>query len=158
MNNIKYGKNMITNFYSSNNIFSRKNNYHLENIDNLLPEEKYGFKKINKIEEREISFSPSISKKNHSFKNIINDNNYQNINNNNIYINVVENFRNDYQSQNINLNNLSNLNDVKRISYYGNNFRPINRSLLGENNMNKFMCHSHSQGFTKTIQNVFGTS
>jgi hypothetical protein len=88
MNNIQYGKNMITNFYSSNNFFNRRNNYHLENINNLLPEEKYGFKKINKIEEREISFSPSLSKKNHSFKNVINDNNYQNINNNNIYINV----------------------------------------------------------------------
>ena len=151
MNNIHYGKNIISNFYSSNNFFNRRTNYHLDNIDNILPEEKYGFKKINKIEEREISFSPSLSRKNHSFKNVIKDN-YQNINNNNIYINVVENFRSDYQNQNIN-----NLNGVKRCNY-GNNYRPINRSLTEEDNLNKLMCHSHSQGFTKTIQSLFGTS
>ena len=89
-NNSKY--NRITNFYSSNNFYNRRSNYHLEKVNSLLPEEKYGFKKINKIEEREISFSPTLQRKNYSFKNIINDNNYQNIdNNNNIFINVVEN-------------------------------------------------------------------
>ena len=151
MNNFNYGKNIITNFYSNNNFFNNRNNYHLENLDNLLPEEKYGFKKINKIEEREISFSPSLTRKNHSFKNVIKDN-YQNINNNNIYINVVENFRSDYQNQNININSL---NDMKKINY-GNKFYPINRSLTEEDNINKLMCHSHSQGFTKTIQRIFG--
>ena len=154
MNNIQYGKNVITNFYSSNNFFNRRNNYHLENINNLLPEEKYGFKKINKIEEREISFSPSLSKKNHSFKNVINDNNYQNINNNNIYINVVENFRSDYQNRNT---NISSINEVKG-NNYGNNIRPINRNLFEEANLNKLMCHSHSQGFTKTVKNFIGNS
>ena len=149
-NNSKY--NRITNFYSSNNFYNRRSNYHLEKVNSLLPEEKYGFKKINKIEEREISFSPTLQRKNYSFKNIINDNNYQNIdNNNNIFINVVEN----YQKQNIN-----NLNTVKKINIYGNYYRPLNRSMAEEDNfnMNKLMCHSHSQGFTKTIQNIIGTS
>ena len=124
----------------------------MEKVNSLLPEEKYGFKKINKIEEREISFSPTLQRKNYSFKNIINDNNYQNIdNNNNIFINVVEN----YQKQNIN-----NLNTVKKINIYGNYYRPLNRSMAEEDNfnVNKLMCHSHSQGFTKTIQNIIGTS
>ena len=153
INNLNYGKNK---FYSSNNFFNRRNNYHLENIDNLLPEEKYGFKKMNKIEEREISFSPSLSRKNFSFKHEIKDN-YKNINNNNIYINVVENFRSDYQNQNININNLSNLNDIKQ-NNYEHKFYPINRVLTEEDNLKKLMCHSHSQGFAKTIQRIFGNS
>ena len=140
-NNIKYNK--ISNFYSSNNFYSRRNNYHLEKINNILPEEKYGFKKINKIEEREISFSPTLSRKNYSFKNVINENNYQSINNNNININVVENYQN------------HNLNKEKRFNNYGNNYRPINRSMIDEDNFNKLMYHSHSQGFTKNIQNNF---
>ena len=151
MNNFNYGKNIITNFYSNNNFFNRRNNYHLENLDNLLPEEKYGFKKVNKIEEREISFSPSLSRKNHSFKNVIKDN-YQNINNNNIYINVVENFRSDYLNQNTNINSL---NDMKKINNES-KYYPVSRSLTEEDNINKLMCHSHSQGFTKTIQRIFG--
>ena len=151
MNNCNYGKNIITNFYSNNNFFNQRNNYHLENLDNLLPEEKYGFKKMNKIEEREISFSPNLSRKNNSFKNVFKDN-YQNINNNNIYINVVENFRSDYQNQNIDTNNL---NELKKINYER-KYYPVNRSLTEEDNINKLMCHSHSQGFTKTIQRIFG--
>ena len=150
MNNYNFGKNIITNFYSNNNFFNQRNNYHLENLDNLLPEEKYGFKKMNKIEEREISFSPNLSRKNNSFKNVFKDN-YQNINNNNIYINVVENFRSDYQNQNIDINNL---NDLKKINYER-KYYPVNRSLT-EDNINKIMCHSHSQGFTKAIQRIFG--
>jgi hypothetical protein len=118
-------------------------------MNNVLPEEKYGFKKNNKIEEREISFSPSLSRKNQSFKNVIKDN-YQNINNNNIYINVVENFRSDFQNQNMN-----SLNDLSRLNY-GNNFQSMNRSATEEDSLNKLMCHSHSQGFTKTIQSLFG--
>ena len=149
MNGINYGNNIISNFYSSNNFFNRRNNYHLENMNNILPEEKYGFKKNNKIEEREISFSPSLNRKNQSFKNVIKDN-YQNINNNNIYINVVENFRSDFQNQNMN-----SLNDLSRLNY-GNNCQPMNRSATEEDNLNKLMCHSHSQGFTKTIQSLFG--
>ena len=62
MNNIHY-KNILTNFFTNNIFFNRRNNYHLENIDNLLPEEKYGFKKINKIKEREVNFSQNLSKK-----------------------------------------------------------------------------------------------
>ena len=149
MNGITYGNNIISNFYSSNNFFNRRSNYHLENMNNILPEEKYGFKKNNKIEEREISFSPSLNRKNQSFKNVIKDN-YQNINNNNIYINVVENFRSDFQNQNMN-----SLNDLSRLNY-GNSFQPMNRSATEEDNLNKLMCHSHSQGFTKTIQSLFG--
>jgi hypothetical protein len=149
MNGINYGNNIISNFYSSNNFFNRRSNYHLENMNNVLPEEKYGFKKNNKIEEREISFSPSLSRKNQSFKNVIKDN-YQNINNNNIYINVVENFRSDFQNQNMN-----SLNDLSRLNY-GKCFQPMNRSATEEDNLNKLMCHSHSQGFTKTIQSLFG--
>ena len=142
-----YNNNIINNFYSNNNFYNRRNNYHLENWGDIPPEEKYGIKKMNKIEEREISFSPSLSRKNHSIKNVIKDN-YQNINNNNIYINVVENFRNDYQSQN------QNMNEMKRYNYT--KYQPINRSLTEEDNFNKIMCHSHSQGFTKTIQSLFG--
>ena len=121
--------------------------------NNLLPEEKYGFKKVNKIEEREISFSPSLSRKNFSFKHVIKDN-YQNINNNNIYINFVENFRSDYQNQNI---NISNLNELKQ-NNYEHKLYPINRVLTEEDNLKKLMCHSHSQGFAKTIQRIFNNS
>ena len=158
LNNIHYGKNTINNFYSSNNFFNQRNNYHLEKINKVLPEDKYGFKKINKIEEREISFSPSLSRKNHSFKNVIKDN-YQNINNNNIYINVVENFRSDYQNQNekINGNNIDNFEDMKKNNYQ-NNYYPVNKNLIEEDNIKKLMCHSHSQGFTKAIQRIFGNS
>ena len=158
MDEPKEGKNTINNFYSSNNFFNQRNNYHLENINNVLPEDKYGFKKINKIEEREISFSPSLSRKNHSFKNVIKDN-YQNINNNNIYINVVENFRSDYQDQNekINGSNIDNFDEKKKNSYQ-NNYYPVNKNLIEEDNIKKLMCHSHSQGFTKAIQRIFGNS
>lgn len=149
MNGINYGNNIISNFYSSNNFFNRRNNYHLENMNNMLPEEKYGFKKNNKIEEREISFSPSLTRKNQTFKNVIKDN-YQNINNNNIYINVVENYRSDFQNQNMN-----NLNDLSRLNY-GSSFQSMNRSATEEDILSKLMCHSHSQGFTKTIQSLFG--
>ena len=152
MNNINYGKNNLTNFYSSNNFFNQRNNYHLESLDNVLPEEKFGFKKMNKIEEREISFSPSLSRKNLSFKNVIKDN-YQNINNNNIYINVVENFRNDFQNQ----NNNSHLNNIKTKNYE-NKCYTIKRILTEQDNLQKLMCHSHSQGFGKTIQRIFGNS
>ena len=149
VNNVNYGNNIINNFYSNSNFYHKRKNYHLDNIDNLLPEEKYGFKKINKIEEREISFSPSLSRKNHSFKNIIKDN-YQSINNNNnIYINVVENFRSDcHNNQNI---NISNLNEMKKINLE-NNYNPINRSITEKNDLNKLMNHSHSQGFSKGIR------
>ena len=154
MNNIHCDKNILTKFFTNNIFFNRRNNYHLENIDNLLPEEKYGFKKINKIEEREISFSPNLSKKNHSFKNIIKDN-YQSINNNNIYINVVENFRSDYDNNNN--RNISNINDMKN-NNFENNYYLINRSMTEELNLNKYMFHSQSQGFTRTIQRIFGNS
>ena len=120
---------------------------------NMSPENYYnGFKKLNKIEEREISFSPSLSRKNLSFKNVIKDN-YQNINNNNIYINVVENFRSDYQNQ----NNNNNLNNLKNKNYE-NKCYTIKRILTEQDNLQKLMCHSHSQGFGKTIQRIFGNS
>ena len=146
VNNINYGDNIINNFYSKSNFYHKRKNYHLDNLDNLLPEEKYGLKKMNKIEERGISFSPSLSRKNHSFK--IKDN-YQNINNNNIYINVVENFRSDCQSnQNININNL---NEIKKINIE-NKYNLINRSIREKNDLNKLMSHSHSQGFSKGVR------
>ena len=154
-NNIHYGNNTLNNFYSSNNFFNQRNNYHLENIDKVLPEDKYGFKKVNKIEEREISFSPSLSRKNHSFKNVIKDN-FHNINNNNIYINVVENFRSDYENGKGN-NNINNLDDLKKNNYQ-NNYYPIKRNLIEEDNLKRLMCHSHSQGFTRTIQRIFGNT
>ena len=64
-NYYNFGGNIIKNFYTSNDFFSKKTYFDIDSIklDNMLPEDKYGFKKENKIEEREISFSPRLSKK-----------------------------------------------------------------------------------------------
>ena len=143
INNFKDGNNLISNFYTSNNFFNKKNSCnldninHLNNMNELLPEEKYGFKKVNKIEEREINFSPKISKRVFSF---CNENLSQSINQNN----SIKNFsnKNFYTDT---LNSIGNNNIL-------NNF-PINHTLVEDSNFKKVMNHSQSQGFKRTIRN-----
>ena len=78
--------NDIKNFYTSNEFFNKRNYFDLDSIklDSMLPEDKYGFKKENKIEEREISFSPRLSKKAITNENIV-DNNLEQMTVDNLY-------------------------------------------------------------------------
>ena len=138
LNNYIFGGNDIKNFYTSNNFFNKRNYYDLNNINlnlnNILPEDKYGIKKMNKIEEREISFSPRLSKNsmpniNMPFSNN-KDNNLKQIKVDNIY----------GVANNTNITN----------NFY--NF-PIKESVIKESNSPKLMNHSQSQGFKKSFGN-----
>ena len=90
----------------------------------MLPEDKYGFKKENKIEEREISFSPRLSKKGISNESMV-DNNLDQMTVDNLY-RISNNICSNYL-----VNNTAN----KQSSF------PI-------------MNHSQSQGFKKSIRTL----
>ena len=137
MNNYNFGGNIITNYYTSNNFFNKKNYYSnlddaktVKDINYILPEEKYGFKKADKIEEREINFSPTISKRNNLKKNISSYSIDKNISNKNIFIDTI--------------------NGNKSKNNYKNNF-PTNHTVVEEYNYKKLMNHSQSQNFKKSI-------
>ena len=132
LNNYYFGGNDIKNFYTSNNFFNKRNYYDLDSINlNILPEDKFGIKKVNKIEEREISFSPRLSK-----------NNISNINmpfpNNNLKQIKIDNICGIANNATV-INNCYNY--------------PVNESGFNENNFPKLMNHSQSQGFKKSIRN-----
>jgi len=121
-----FGGNDIKNFYTSNEFFSKRNYFDLDSIklDSMLPEDKYGFKKENKIEEREISFSPRLSKKAISNETIT-DNTFEQMTVDNLY--------------KISKSNCSNY--------------PINNTANKESNF-PVMNHSQSQGFKKSIRTL----
>ena len=124
-NNPHLDKYFLNNFYTSNEFFSKRNYFDLDSIklDSMLPEDKYGFKKENKIEEREISFSPRLSKKA--------------ISNETITDNTFEQMT---------VDNLYKISKSNCINY------PINNTDNKESNF-PVMNHSQSQGFKKVYQN-----
>jgi hypothetical protein len=125
-NYYNFGGNDLKNFYTSNEFFSKRNYFDLDTIklDTMLPEDKYGFKKENKIEEREISFSPRLSKKGISNESMV-DNNLDQMTVDNLY-RISNNICSNYL-----VNNTAN----KQSSF------PI-------------MNHSQSQGFKKSIRTL----
>ena len=90
----------------------------------MLPEDKYGFKKENKIEEREISFSPRLSKKGISNESMV-DNNLEQMTVDNLY----------------------------RISNSICSNYLVNNTANKESNL-PIMNHSQSQGFKKSIRTL----
>ena len=134
LNNYNFGGNDIKNFYTSNNFFNKRNYYDFEsiNLNNMMPEDKFGIKKVNKIEEREISFSPRLSKNSISSINMpFSNNNLKQIRMDNNICGVI--------------NNTTITNNCYNY--------PINESGFNENNFPKLMNHSQSQGFKKSIGN-----
>jgi hypothetical protein len=133
LNTYNFGGNDIKNFYTSNNFFNKRNYYDLDriNLNNILPEDKFGIKKVNKIEEREISFSPRLSK------------------NTNSNVNMPFSTNNLKQIKIDNICGVSNNTTVTNNCY---NY-PVNESMIKENNFSKLMNHSQSQGIKKSIGN-----
>jgi len=129
LNNYNYGGNDLKNFYTSNEFFSKRNYFDLDSIklDSMLPEDKYGFKKENKIEEREISFSPRLSKKAISNSSMV-DNNLEPITVDNLY-------------------SISNISNSICSNYL------VNNTANKESNL-PIMNHSQSQGFKRPIQTL----
>ena len=136
LNNYNFGGNDIKNFYTSNNFFKKWSYYDLDsiNLNSILPEDKYGIKRANKIEEREISFSPRLSK-----------NSIPNLN-----MPLSNNKENNLKQVKIdNIYAIENNTTVTNSSYK----KPVNESLSKESNFPKLMNHSQSQGFKKSIGN-----
>jgi hypothetical protein len=121
-----FGGNDFKNFYTSNEFFNKRNYFDLESIkpDSMLPEDKFGFKKENKIEEREISFSPRLSKKVITNESMV-DNNLEKMTVDNLY-RIPNSICSNYL---------------------------VNNSANKESNL-PIMNHSQSQGFKKSIRTL----